>query len=102
MVHRLLKVNGKVTGSGENPQNWNISKGRWVLIQQIFVHVHVYIQVVVEIYMYPEYKRNYTIFSAADAKVWELKKKTKTKKNKKKKQVIGKTRRPPSTKKDYD
>ena len=43
---------------------------------------------VVEIYMYPEYKRNYTIFSAADAKVWEMKKK----KKKKKTQVIGKTR----------
>ena len=54
---------------------------------------------VVEIYMYPEYKRNYTIFSAADAKVWEMKKK-------KKKKNTGdwqdSARRPPSTKKDYD
>ena len=33
--------------------------------------------------MYPEYKRNYTIFSAADAKVWEMKKKKKKKKKKK-------------------
>ena len=32
--------------------------------------------------MYPEYKRNYTIFSAADAKVWEMKKKKKKKKKK--------------------